>query len=56
MIIGKYFLIFSNQNELVSVPTHSILSPGQNVNHRQLPTSLLSNWQIVSLDYCFDIR
>lgn len=45
------FLVFSsNQNELLSVSTHSILLPGQNVaNH--LPTSMLSTWQIVSLDY-----
>ena len=41
---------FSNHNELLSVPTHSILLPGQNVaNHLQ--TSMLSAWQIVSLDY-----
>lgn len=41
---------FSNQNELLSVPTHSILLPGQNVpGHMQ--TSMLSAWQIVSLDY-----
>lgn len=41
---------FSNQNELLSVPTHSILLPGQNVsNHLQM--SMLSGWQIVSLDY-----
>ncbi|CAF5188051.1 unnamed protein product, partial [Rotaria magnacalcarata] len=40
----------NNQNELLSVPTHSILLPGQNVpNH--VPTSMLSAWQIVSLDY-----
>ncbi|CAF0863358.1 unnamed protein product [Adineta ricciae] len=40
----------NNQNELLSVPTHSILLPGQNIpNH--MPTSMLSAWQIVSLDY-----
>ncbi len=44
------FFCFSNHNELLSVPTHSILLPGQNVaNHLQ--TSMLSAWQIVSLDY-----
>jgi hypothetical protein len=43
-------MFFSNHNELLSVPTHSILLPGQNVaNHLQ--TSMLSAWQIVSLDY-----
>ena len=41
---------FSNQNELLSVPTHSILLPGQNVSNH-LQTSMLSAWQIVSLDY-----
>ncbi len=44
------FYCFSNHNELLSVPIHSILLPGQNVtNHLQ--TSMLSAWQIVSLDY-----
>ncbi|CAF4684723.1 unnamed protein product, partial [Rotaria magnacalcarata] len=47
---ASFFVIISNQNELLSVPTHSILLPGQNVpNH--VPTSMLSAWQIVSLDY-----
>ena len=41
---------FSNQNELLSVPTSSILLPGQNVSN-QLQMSMLSGWQIVSLDY-----
>ena len=40
----------SNQNELLSVPTHSILLPGQNVSNH-LQASMLSAWQIVSLDY-----
>ncbi len=40
----------SNQNELLSVPIHSILIPGQNVSN-PLQTSMLSAWQIVSLDY-----
>jgi hypothetical protein len=44
------YILISNQNELVSVPTHSILLPGQNLsNHMQ--ASMLSAWQIVSLDY-----
>jgi hypothetical protein len=43
-------LFFSNQNELLSVPIHSILLPGQNVSNH-LQTSMLSAWQIVSLDY-----
>ena len=43
------FLI-SNQNELVSVPTQSILLPGQNVSNH-LQGSMLSAWQIVSVDY-----
>ncbi len=42
--------VFSNHNELLSVPTHSILLPGQNVSNH-LQTSMLSAWQIVSLDY-----
>ena len=46
-----YFVIaFSNHNELLSVPTHSILLPGQSVSN-QLQMSMLSAWQIVSLDY-----
>ncbi|UJR35845.1 hypothetical protein I4U23_028589 [Adineta vaga] len=40
----------NNQNELLSVPTHSILLPGQNVSNH-LQASMLSAWQIVSLDY-----
>ncbi|CAF0806340.1 unnamed protein product [Rotaria sordida] len=40
----------NNQNELLSVPTHSILLPGQNVS-THLQASMLSAWQIVSLDY-----
>lgn len=44
------FVFSSNQNELLSVPMHSILLPGQNVAN-QVPTSMLSAWQIVSLDY-----
>jgi len=40
----------NNQNELVSVPTQSILLPGQNVSNH-LQGSMLSAWQIVSVDY-----
>jgi hypothetical protein len=42
--------LISNHNELLSVPIHSILLPGQNVSNH-LQTSMLSTWQIVSLDY-----
>jgi hypothetical protein len=42
--------LISNHNELLSVPIHSILLPGQNVSNH-LQTSMLSAWQIVSLDY-----
>ncbi len=49
-ILFFIFLLISNHNELLSVPTNAILLPGQNVtNHLQ--TSMLSAWQIVSLDY-----
>ena len=44
------FSLFSNQNELLSVPSHSILLPGQNLSN-PMQTSMLSAWQIVSLDY-----
>ncbi|CAF2174902.1 unnamed protein product [Rotaria magnacalcarata] len=40
----------NNHNELLSVPLNSILLPGQNVS-THLQTSMLSAWQIVSLDY-----
>ncbi len=49
----RFFFVFeliSNHNELLSVPTHSILLPGQNVS-THLQTAMLSAWQIVSLDY-----
>lgn len=47
---NRIIACFSNQNELLSVPTHSILLPGQTVaTHLQM--SMLSGWQIVSLDY-----
>lgn len=48
--ISLSLCLLSNQNELLSVPTHSILLPGQNLSN-QVQTSMLSAWQIVSLDY-----
>jgi hypothetical protein len=44
------FVRFSNHNELLSVSTHSILLPTQNVAN-PLQASMTSTWQIVSLDY-----
>ena len=49
-MFNHIFSLISNQNELLSVPTHSILLPAQNTPN-PMQSSVLSAWQIVSLDY-----